>query len=188
MQRSRHSQSYLWMASVLMLASALPGQMISNLDQGSMTRQLRTAANAPWLDPQRFMIQHGFSFSLASGAGIASGPVSMGVYTNQMRYLINEKLILNSLIHLVQPSVLDASPLGRPNLQMYYQANLDWRISDRMTIQLGFANTPPLRRYSPYSPYGLGHYSAFRYGRAPFGQGPYGEISQLDRGTGADPD
>jgi len=94
-------------------------------------------------------MSHGFSVSLLSGTGLTSGASSLSVYTNQMRYMVASNLILNSRIHLVQPGVMGVSQMGGNNLQVYYQADMDWRPFNSVTIHLGVSNLPPLRYYSP---------------------------------------
>ncbi|MCH7521781.1 MAG: hypothetical protein IIB42_08810 [Candidatus Marinimicrobia bacterium] len=115
-------------------------------------------ANSSWLDPQRFSMNHGVSFSFMSGSGLGSGSTGLSVYTNQMRYLLTDNMLINSQIHLVQPGLIGAPQLGGNNLEVYYQTALDWQLSNHVRVHLGISNLP-YRGYESgrgrnlYSPY-----------------------------------
>jgi len=64
--------------------------------------------------------------------------------------MIASNLILNSQIHLAQPGIMGASQPGADNLQVYYQANMDWRPFNNVIINLGISNLPRMRYYSPW--------------------------------------
>ncbi len=158
MQRSSINRHWLVFPGLLLLASSLLGQLKSDLPQTTSSSQLKSIASSSWLDSQRFSMSHGFSISLMSGTGLTSGSTSLSVYTNQMRYLVANNLMLSSQIHLVQPGMLSASQLGGNDLLVYYNASMDWRLSDKLNIHLGVSNLPPRRGYSPwyrsqYSPF-----------------------------------
>ncbi|UCD37992.1 MAG: hypothetical protein JSW54_00445 [Fidelibacterota bacterium] len=168
MQRYSNNIRRLVFLSSLVLASTLFGQLRSDLPQTTSSTQLKSIASPSWLNPQRFTMSHGVSFSFMTGNGFASGGTSLSVYTNQMRYLVADNLILNSRIHLVQPGMLGASQLGSNDLQVYYQAGLDWQVANNINIHVGFSNLPPLYRYSgwnrgwrsPYQRYRILNHSA----------------------------
>ena len=142
----------------LLFAVILLGQLRSDAQQIPPSQSLKSVANSSWLDPQRFSMNHGVSFSFLSGSGLGSGPTGLSVYTNQMRYLVTENMVLNSQIHLVQPGFIGAPQLGGNNLKMYYQSALDWRLSKNVRVHLGISNLPYMGYESgwgrrPYSPY-----------------------------------
>lgn len=83
-------------------------------------------------------------------SGGLSGPASMGVYTNQMSYLINENMAFYSQLHFVQPGIVGLNQMGQPNMQMYYQTALHWQLSNSINLRVGFSNMPYTRRYSPF--------------------------------------
>lgn len=147
----------LVIGGVLIFATAGFGQLRSNVHQNFTSPSLKSVASSSWLDPQRFSMSHGFSVSFMSG-GLAGGPASLSVYTNQMQYFISENMVLNSQIHLAQPGVLSATQLGGNNLRMYYQTALDWQLSKNVKMHLGISNLPyrgygsgwGRRMYSPY--------------------------------------
>ncbi len=142
----------------LLFAGSLLGQLRSDAQRIPASQSLKSVANSSWLNPQRFSMSHGLAFSVMSGSGLGSGPASMSVYTNQMRYLLTENMVINSQIHLVQPGIIGAPELGGNNLQMYYQTALDWQLSNNVRMHLGISNLPysgygsgwGRRQYSPY--------------------------------------
>ena len=93
-----------------------------------------------------------------SGSGLGSGSTGLSVYTNQMRYLLTDNMLINSQIHLVQPGLIGAPQLGGNNLKVYYQTALDWQLSNHVRVHLGISNLP-YRGYESswgrnlYSPY-----------------------------------
>lgn len=142
----------------LLSAATLLGQLRSDVQQIPPAQSLKSVANASWLDPQRFSMHHGVSLSFMSGSGLGGGPNSLSVYTNQMRYLVTENIVLNSQIHLVQSGIMGTPELGGNNLKMYYQTALDWQLSKNVRMHFGISNLPYMgygsgwgrRQYSPY--------------------------------------
>ena len=114
-----------------------------------VAEQVRLVGGNSVLDPTRFSMQHGFSFSMATGGlGSASG---MGVYTNTINYLITDAVILSSQIHLVQSGVGMQPGVSADGISMYYQAALNWRISRNVNFSLGLSNIPRYYGATPYS-------------------------------------
>ena len=142
----------------LLFAVTLLGQLRSDAPQIPASQSLRSVANSSWLDPQRFSMNHGVSFSFMSGSGLGSGSAGLSVYTNQMRYLLTDNMVINSQIHLVQPGLIGTPQLGGNNLKVYYQTALDWQLSNHVRVHLGISNLPYRgyesgRRRNLYSPY-----------------------------------
>lgn len=150
MQRFLAKHHRLVIPALLILTSSLFGQLKSDLPLTASSPRLKSVASPSWFNPQRFSMSHGFSISLLSGTGLARGATSLSVYTNQMRYMFANNLILNSRIYLVQPGLISASQPGGNNLQIYYQAGMDWQPFNSMRIHLGVSNLPPLWYYPPW--------------------------------------
>ncbi len=136
MQKSSTKIHRLFLPALLIIASGLFGQLKSDLPLIAPSSQLKSVASPSWFDPQRFSMSHGFSISLLSGSGLAPGANSLSVYTNQMRYLVANNLLLSSNIHLVQPIAMNAFQAGGNNLQIYYQAGLDWQPFNSVSVHL----------------------------------------------------
>ncbi len=142
---------------VLLLAGILTAQLQRQTSPPSATQQLRSVAGRSLLDPNRFSMSHGFSMSFSSGSGLYGGPASMSVYSNQIRYLLTENVVITNNLYLLQPGFADAGVPGEPNLQAYFQTAVNWRISNNLHFSLGLSNLPVPRYYSNwghnYSPY-----------------------------------
>ena len=142
----------------LLFTATLLGQLRSDAQQIPASQSLKSVAHASWLDPQRFSMSHGVSFSMMTGSGLGPGATGLSVYTNQMRYLLTENMMINSQVHLVQPGLIGAPELGANNLQVYYQTALDWQLSNNVRVSLGISNLPRMgyssgwgrRQYSPF--------------------------------------
>ncbi|UCH62708.1 MAG: hypothetical protein JSU77_13120 [Fidelibacterota bacterium] len=150
MQRSLTKLHRSFLPILLILTSSLLGQLKSDLPLVTPASPLKSIASPSWFDPQRFSMTHGFSISLLSGSGLGPGASSLSVYTNQMRYLIASNVLLSSRIDLVQPGTMGALQPGGNNLQIFYQAGLDWQPFRSVKVHLGISNLPPMRYYYPY--------------------------------------
>ena len=167
MQKSSTNINHLVFPLFLLIAVNLSGQLKSDLPQTS-SDVLKSVASPSWIDPQRFTMSHSFSMSLISGTGLTSGTTSLSVYTNQMRFLVTNNLVLNSRINLVQPRWLGESKFAPNNLKIYYQAGMDWQPLRNLNIHFGISNLPAFYRPSPWnggfdSPYQFRSYSRALY-------------------------
>lgn len=107
-------------------------------------------------ESERLFINHGFSLSMASMGGQS---FSYGIYSNRLNYLISEKWSLHTNLDLVQPTH-SSTPLGLNtfNGQVYYGANLQYRPTKSLQLNISVDNYPRIYRYWPvnrYSPYFL---------------------------------
>ena len=110
-----------------------------------ISEQVRLIGGTSLLDPARFTMNHGFSYSF--GTGLLGGSQGIGVYTNNISYLITDAVALTSQIFLVQPT-MGAVP-GDPMqaVKVYYQTALNWRISDNLRFSLDLSNVPRAQKY-----------------------------------------
>ncbi len=147
----------LTIMGVLLLAGTLTAQLQDQMLPPSATQQLRSVAGRSLLDPNRFTMSHGFSMSFSSGSGLYGGPASLSVYSNQIRYLLTDNVVITNNLYLLQPGFADGGMPGEPNLQAYFQTAVNWRLSHNIHLSLGLSNLP-IPRYAPnwgnyYSPY-----------------------------------
>ena len=66
-----------------------------------------------------------------------------------MNFRFNDKLMLKSLIYFVQPSNvqnLNSYPVNNPSI--YYDANLNYKISENIIFQLSLSSSPNYYRYN----------------------------------------
>ena len=105
------------------------------------------------LNPERFSMNHSFGYSMSSMGGMSFG---YGVYSNQMHYLLTDKLSLSANLAFVQPT-FSSLPGGVNsfNGQTFYQAKLQYQPSENSRFELILDNYPTTRyRYSnSYYPY-----------------------------------
>lgn len=103
-----------------------------------------------FFNSDNFSMNHSFGMSMNSFGGISK---SYGTYTNNMNLKLNDKLMLKSLIYFVQPSNIQnlTSPMMN-NPSIYYDANLNYKISENIMFQLSLSSSPNYYRYnlSPY--------------------------------------
>ena len=142
---------------ILLLAGTLTAQLQNQALPFSATQQLRSMAGRSLLDPNRFSMSHGISMTFSSGSGLSGGPASLSIYSNQIRYLLTDNVVITNNLYLLQPGFADPGIPGETNLRAYFQTALNWRISNNINISLGLSNLP-VPRYYPnrgryYSPY-----------------------------------
>lgn len=130
---------FLTLISIIGVAS---GQMRSSIPTPGKS-ELGSVAGASLLDPQRFSMRQGFSMSFISGGQLGSGSVS--VYTNQMRYFLTDNVMLDGTFHIAQPNFSEVP--GSDDMQMFYQAGLNWRPTDRMSVRFSLSNIPSYGRF-----------------------------------------
>ncbi|MFQ6675993.1 MAG: hypothetical protein ACE5LH_06565 [Fidelibacterota bacterium] len=142
----------------LFLVSAATAQFKSQ-DPGKAPQLPLTTGNQSsilsLMDPERFSMSHGFSFSMAASGNQA---FSYGVYSNRLRYLISDNWALLARLDLVQPTYSTlpfASSAFTGNI--YYGARLLYRPSENLQFTIGVDTYPRLYRYgsfyAPYSPF-----------------------------------
>lgn len=110
-----------------------------------ISEQVRLTGGTALLDPARFSMNHGFSYSL--GTSPLGGSQGIGVYTNNISYLITDAIALTSQIFLVQPSMGGIPGDAMQGVEVYYQAALNWRISDNLRFSLDLSNVPRAQGY-----------------------------------------
>lgn len=100
----------------------------------------------------RLSMNHSFSLGMASMGGFAT---SYGTYTNNLNYMISDKLSLNSRIDLLQPTtssfhqgVNSVSPL------LFYGAEINYKATDNISFSISMDNHPSYNRNWGLSPYG----------------------------------
>ena len=100
-----------------------------------------------FLNPERFSMNHSFGYSMSSIGGMSFG---YGVYSNQMHYLLSDKLSVSANLAFVQPTFSSLpGGLNSFNGQTFYQAKLQYRPSENSRFELIFDNYPITRyRYS----------------------------------------
>ena len=112
-----------------------------------------------WFDPNKFSMQHNFSMSYVTSAGLG---LSLASYTNSMLYHISDPLDVRMDVTL-QASPFGSSGLSNPDaLNSLYlsRAEVNYRPSENFRVQLQY-------RQIPFSPYG--------WWRSPYGSSLFGD-------------
>ncbi len=140
----------------LFFLSLASGQLVSDLQNletaETMHLNLNRTEGLSIFDPDRFDIHHGFSMSMMSMGGLT---FSVGSYTNQMSYWINDNLRLDTDITLLQPMM--GQPLTSQNSlftgDILYNTRLTYRPSENSIVSFSFGNNAysSRRLNSPFS-------------------------------------
>ncbi len=113
-------------------------------DQG-----LGYAQRHSFLDLSRFNMRQSFSMSVASGGGQS---FSVGMYTNEMDFMLKDNLRLRTQFSLVQPHGSTSLFNNQAPLeQIFYGASLEYQPRDNLFLSFSLNNYPTYRLYQPYS-------------------------------------
>lgn len=117
------------------------------------SRGLSHTQNLSILDPSRFNMQHSFSLSMMNFSGQSLG---LGVYNNQMNFMLKDNLRLQTQFSLVQPSG-GLDPMANNGLggQVYYGASLDYQPTENFFLRFSMDNYPRYGFYRPYSRFSM---------------------------------
>jgi hypothetical protein len=111
-----------------------------------------------WFNPDRFHMSHSVSFSYTSFAG---GGMSLGTYTNSMRYDVLDNLSARADVSLSYSPYNSFSTFGKNDLSSIYlsRAEIDYRPWENMMVKVQYRNSP----YGYYSPFYSPWYRDFGY-------------------------
>ena len=103
-----------------------------------------------WFNPDRFHMNHSVSFSYQSFGGRG---ISLGTYTNSMRYDIADNMTARADVSLSYSPYNSLSTLGKSDLSSLYlsRAQLDYKPWENVLFKVQYSNVP----------YGYGYYSPF---------------------------
>ncbi|MBU1100519.1 MAG: hypothetical protein KKA84_08960 [Bacteroidetes bacterium] len=110
-----------------------------------------------FINPENFSMSHSFSASYSAFSGHA---VSLGVYTNSMKYKFNDKMNIEVDASLVNSPYNTLGDAFTNNINGFYisRAELNYAPSENMEIKLQFFNSPlgnnSYRSYGSYGNYG----------------------------------
>jgi len=105
-------------------------------------------------DPSRFTMNQ--SYSLMMGIGKGSG--SMGMYLNNMSYMLSNNLMVNARLGFVHnPMQMGNTMTGNLSNNLIYGADILYKPFENMRLKLSFDKRPSRYNYymNPYSYYGL---------------------------------
>ena len=144
-----------YIIAIITIVSVSLGQLKSDLSQNSaiFNNPVNSDGSVMSLfDPSRFSMNHSFGMSMMSMGGQSVGIAS---YTNNMNFLLRDKLQLQTYVTFMQPNMISSNtPNPYSNTQLYYDAVLDYSPTDNTHFQVSFGNYPMYNRYST-SPFQL---------------------------------
>jgi len=144
-----------YIIAIITIVSVSLGQLKSDLSQNSaiFNNPVNSDGSVMSLfDPSRFSMNHSFGMSMMSMGGQSVGIAS---YTNNMNFLLRNKLQLQTNVTFMQPNMISSnSPNPYSNTQLYYDAVLDYSPTDNTHFQVSFGNYPMYSRYNT-SPFQL---------------------------------
>ena len=138
---------------IITIVSVGLGQLKSDLSQNSAIFNNPVSSDGSVMslfDPSRFSMNHSFGMSMMSMGGQSVGIAS---YTNNMNFLLRDKLQLQTYVTFMQPNMISSNtPNPYSNTQLYYDALLDYSPTDNTHFQVSFGNYPMYSRYqrSPF--------------------------------------
>ena len=140
---------------IITIVSVGLGQLKSDLSQNSAIFNNLVSSDGSVMslfDPSRFSMNHSFGMSMMSMGGQSVGIAS---YTNNMNFLLRDKLQLQTYVTFMQPNMISSNtPNPYSNTQLYYDAVLDYSPTDNTHFQVSFGNYPMYSRYNT-SPFQL---------------------------------
>ncbi len=144
-----------YIIALITILSIGMGQLKSDLSQNGaiFNNPVNTGGSVMSLfDPSRFSMNHSFGMSMMSMGGQSVGIAS---YTNNMNFLLRDKLQLQTYVTFMQPNMISSNTANPySNSQLYYDAVLDYSPTDNTHFQVSFGNYPMYNRYNT-SPFQL---------------------------------
>ena len=144
-----------YIIAIITIISVGLGQLKSDLSRNSSIFNNPVSSDGSVMslfDPSRFSMNHSFGMSMMSMGGQSVGIAS---YTNNMNFLLRDKLQLQTYVTFMQPNNISSNtPNPYSNTQLYYDAVLDYSPTDNTHFQVSFGNYPMYSRYNT-SPFQL---------------------------------
>ena len=92
-----------------------------------------------------FSMNHGFSL-IANSNTFSSN--TMGVYSNQMKYNLSNKLSLNSTFHIMNSN--HSSYMNNQNFDLKYELGFEYKLSENSRIFFQFSDLGQPQSNQPY--------------------------------------
>jgi hypothetical protein len=143
-------------ALILMVVASSSGQFKSQVQQETQVSIGRLGDSSPmsvlfgWFNPDKFSMRHSFDFSYMSFGGQG---LSLGTYTNSMRYEIAENLNARADVSLSFSPFSSLSTFNKKDLSGLYlsRAEINYRPWENVFMQVQYRQIPYSTYYSPFS-------------------------------------
>ena len=141
---------------MLMLVGIATAQFRSELPVQSLPTNLNgeldNQGSVSLFDPDRFNLSHGFTMSMLSNGQYSYSVMGL---TNNINYLLNDKLMLDANLTLYSPQLPLQQGLAFNQLNIGYDAGITYQPTKNSFLQLRFQNLPHNQKYQTRSPFNM---------------------------------
>ena len=128
--------------------SELPVQSLPTNLNGELDNQ----GSVSLFDPERFNLSHGFTMSMLSNGQYSYSVMGL---TNNINYLLNDKLMLDANLTLYSSQLPLQQGLAFNQLNIGYDAGITYQPTKNSFLQLRFQNLPHNQKYQTRSPFNM---------------------------------
>ena len=141
---------------MLMLVGIATAQFRSELPVQSLPTNLNgeldNQGSVSLFDPDRFNLSHGFTMSMLSNGQYSYSVMGL---TNNINYLLNDKLMLDANLTLYSSQLPLQQGLAFNQLNIGYDAGITYQPTKNSFLQLRFQNLPHNQKYQTRSPFNM---------------------------------
>ena len=128
--------------------SELPVQSLPTNLNGELDNQ----ESVSLFNPDRFNLSHGFTMSMLSNGQYSYSVMGL---TNNINYLLNDKLMLDANLTLYSSQLPLQQGLAFNQLNIGYDAGITYQPTKNSFLQLRFQNLPHNQKYQTRSPFNM---------------------------------
>ena len=128
--------------------SELPVQSLPTNLNGELDNQ----GSVSLFDPDRFNLSHGFTMSMLSNGQYSYSVMGL---TNNINYLLNDKLMLDANLTLYSSQLPFQEGQAFNQLNIAYDAGITYQPTKNSYLQLRFQRSPHNQRYQSRSPFNM---------------------------------
>ena len=141
---------------MLMLVGIATAQFRSELPVQSLPTNLNgeldNQESVSLFNPDRFNLIHGFTMSMLSNGQYSYSVMGL---TNNINYLLNDKLMLDANLTLYSSQLPLQQGLAFNQLNIGYDAGITYQPTKNSFLQLRFQNLPHNQKYQTRSPFNM---------------------------------
>ena len=134
--------------AIAQFRSELPVQSLPTNLNGELDNQ----ESVSLFNPDRFNLIHGFTMSMLSNGQYSYSVMGL---TNNINYLLNDKLMLDANLTLYSSQLPLQQGLAFNQLNIGYDAGITYQPTKNSFLQLRFQNLPHNQKYQTRSPFNM---------------------------------
>ena len=134
--------------AIAQFRSELPVQSLPTNLNGELDNQ----GSVSLFNPDRFNLSHGFTMSMLSNGQYSYSVMGL---TNNINYLLNDKLMLDANLTLYSSQLPLQQGLAFNQLNIGYDAGITYQPTKNSFLQLRFQNLPHNQKYQTRSPFNM---------------------------------